>query len=205
MKVVLIGYSGHGKVVTDAALKCNIEIKKYLDYDIKEDNPFDLEYFGNNDDLILKKLINQEYRFIIGIGNNQIRHKIYNQVNKLGGVFCKIIHPGSFLSEKCKVGLGSFISSNVSVNVSAEILENCIINTSAIIEHDCLIKSSVHVAPGAVLCGNVTVGEKSFIGANSTIKQGVKIGNNVLIGAGSLVLSDIPDNTKCFGNPVKYE
>ena len=38
---------------------------------------------------------------------------------------------------------------------------------------------------------------------NSVIKEGIKIGSNVIIGAGSVVIRDINDNSKVVGNPAK--
>jgi len=54
-----------------------------------------------------------------------------------------------------------------------------------------------------VLCGNVKVGTRSFIGANSVIKQGVTIGDDVIVGAGSVVISDIQNRTTVVGNPAR--
>ena len=53
------------------------------------------------------------------------------------------------------------------------------------------------------MSGNVEVGECSWIGVGACVKQGVKIGNNCMIGAGSVVLKDIPDNVVAYGNPCK--
>jgi len=53
------------------------------------------------------------------------------------------------------------------------------------------------------LAGNVHVGEFSFFGANAVIREGVKIGKNVLVGAGSVVIKDVPDNQIVVGNPAK--
>lgn len=41
------------------------------------------------------------------------------------------------------------------------------------------------------------------LGANVVIVGGVKNGNNVTIGAGSIVVKDIPDNSVAVGNPAK--
>ena len=42
-----------------------------------------------------------------------------------------------------------------------------------------------------------------FEGANVTILPGVKIGKNAIIGAGSVVTKDVPDNDTYAGNPAK--
>jgi acetyltransferase-like isoleucine patch superfamily enzyme len=54
-----------------------------------------------------------------------------------------------------------------------------------------------------VLAGNVQVGERSFIGANASVKQGVNIGSRVTVGAGAVVLNDIPDGEVWVGNPSR--
>ena len=48
-----------------------------------------------------------------------------------------------------------------------------------------------------------TIGNDVWIGANSFIKQGVKIGNGAVIGAGSVVLKDVPDFAVVVGVPAK--
>ena len=52
--------------------------------------------------------------------------------------------------------------------------------------------------------GHIYIGDKVMIGpnvANAVILPGVKIGKNVVIGAGSIVTKDIPDNVIAVGNP----
>ncbi len=49
----------------------------------------------------------------------------------------------------------------------------------------------------------VTIGDNVWIGGSVTILPGVTIGNNCTIGAGSVVVSDIPDNSIAVGNPAK--
>ncbi|ANU46342.1 galactoside O-acetyltransferase [Enterocloster clostridioformis] len=49
----------------------------------------------------------------------------------------------------------------------------------------------------------VTIGNNVWIGGNCVILPGVKIGDNVVIGAGSVVTKDIPDNVCAAGNPCK--
>ncbi|MDP2420228.1 acetyltransferase [Sediminibacterium sp.] len=202
-KFIIIGYSGHGFVVADAAIEKNLNIIGYAENIVALNNPFQLNFLGNENekDFFLKY---KGANYLIGIGNNTIREKIYNLIlEKKGEVFTMVSQSAS-ISKTAKIGNGTFVNRNVSINSLAQIGENVILNTGCIIEHECLIADSAHIAPGAVLAGNVKVGERSFIGANSVIKQGVIIGNDVIVGAGAVVINNIPDRKKIVGNPSRF-
>ena len=51
--------------------------------------------------------------------------------------------------------------------------------------------------------GSIEVFDNVFIGSGTIILPGVKIGPNAIIGAGSIVNRDIPENSGCVGNPAR--
>lgn len=50
--------------------------------------------------------------------------------------------------------------------------------------------------------GRVTIKQQAYIGVNSTILCGVTIGRRAIVGAGSVVIKDVPDETVVFGCPA---
>ena len=50
---------------------------------------------------------------------------------------------------------------------------------------------------------DITIGDNVWIGGNVCVLPGVKIGDNVVIGAGSVVIKDLPDNVIAAGNPCR--
>ena len=50
---------------------------------------------------------------------------------------------------------------------------------------------------------SIAIGDNVWIGGSCCVLPGVKIGNNVVIGAGSVVTKDIPDNVCAAGNPCR--
>ena len=202
-KIILVGYSGHGLVVADTAIENKLNVIGYTEKSINEANPFMFEYWGNE--------LNQDFKgwgldvsFILGVGDNILREKIYKHILKNGKKVITLINSSSSISNFAAIGDGVFINRNVTINAFAKIGSNVILNTGCIVEHECEIHDNVHIAPGAVLAGNVKVGSGSFIGSNSVIKQGVEIGKNVIVGAGTVVLNDISDGNKIAGNPHRF-
>ncbi len=201
--IILIGYSGHGFVIADAALENQLNIIGYTERAISSSNPFHLKYIGNESDSDFVGW-SLEVDFLIGVGDNSIREKIFKLVSSKGKNLHTLIHAFSSVSRYSELGTGVFVNRNVSINAFAKIGNNVVLNTGCIIEHECVIGNSAQIASGAVLAGNVEIGERTFIGANSIIKQGVKIGKDVLVGAGSVVLKDIPSGKRIVGNPTRF-
>lgn len=50
---------------------------------------------------------------------------------------------------------------------------------------------------------SITIGDNAWVGGNTIINPGVKIGCNTVIGSGSVVTKDIPDNVIAAGNPCR--
>ncbi|WP_333575886.1 acetyltransferase [Sphingobacterium sp.] len=199
--VVIIGYSGHAYVVIEAALSAGISIGGYCDMTQRSNNPYGLNYHGNeaSESFVWR----DDVCYFIGIGDNSIRERAANRIINNKGKFINIIHKSACVSDTVEFGNGVFFNANVTVNALVNLGNHCILNTGCIIEHECVIGSFVHIGPGAVLAGNVIVGDRSFIGANSVVKQGIKIGSNVIIGAGAVVIKDVPDGQVVAGNPAK--
>jgi acetyltransferase-like isoleucine patch superfamily enzyme len=49
----------------------------------------------------------------------------------------------------------------------------------------------------------ITIGNDVYLGVRTLVMPGVRIGNRVIVGAGSIVTRDIPDNSVCAGVPAR--
>lgn len=199
-KTIIIGYSGHAYVVAESYIANGGDISFYADLKEAQTNPFEITYLGFESDPNFKGW-NISLKYILGIGDNNLREKIAQLILSKSKILENVIDPHAVISKSANCGIGIFASKGVLVNAFSTVGNFTILNTGCIIEHECEIGRAAHIAPGAVLAGNVKVGDRSFIGANAVVKQGVVIGDDVFIGAGSVVLYNVDSNTKLVGNP----
>lgn len=200
-KAVLLGYSGHGIVVSEAAALSGIKILGYTSLKKVNTNPYNFDFLGDENEPNFNWGNCKSY--ILGVGSNAIREKIALCVKKAGANCLTIVHPSSSLAGTISIDEGTFVARNVAINSLVQIGQNAILNTSCTIDHECIIGNNVHIAPGAVLAGNVIVHDGAFIGANAVVKQGVTIGRNATVGAGSVVLRNVEENQVVVGNPAR--
>ena len=197
-KVVIIGASGHGKVIADIILKSGDKVVGFLD-----DNPNLGESFIGFP--VLGKVSEtsnyQEYKYVIAIGNADIRERIANELDLK---WYTAIHPAAVISSiGVEIGEGTVVMANAVINSEAKIGKHCIINTGAIVEHDNVIEDFAHISVGAKLAGNVSVGRKAWIGIGAQVIQGKMIGVEAMIGAGAAVIGDIPAKCTVVGCPAR--
>jgi sugar O-acyltransferase (sialic acid O-acetyltransferase NeuD family) len=206
--IVIIGSSGHSKVVIDicAQLKRYNLVGLIDDFRSKSEETLGYPVLGKITDL---PEIVSEYNvscYFIGIGDNYSRKIIQEKISvmRLDITSPTLIHPSAQIGLSVKIGIGTILMAGVIVNSATEIGDFSIINTQSSIDHDCHVQNFSSIAPGVTMGGYVSVGTLSIIGLGAKVRHKISIGNNTLVGAGSLVLKDIPSNALVYGTPAKF-
>ena len=166
---------------------------------------FGYKVLGRQEDIIkLKEQYNIEGG-IISIGDNWARYYVSSQIKKEipDFNFVNAIHPSVVIGDNVQLGKGVIMMAGCIINPKSKIGDFTFFATGAQVDHDCNIENYSSISAGSITGGYVTLGEFSAITLGVTVVDRLKIGKNTVVGAGSLVLNDLPDNVLVYGNPSK--
>lgn len=195
-KLVIIGASGHGKVVADIAKRNGYTEIVFLDDDESVVECGGYPVVGSSADVA-----NMDADVIVAIGNAAIRERIQESVDE--GRMTMLIHSDAVVADGVVIGAGTVVMAGAVINPGTTIGRGCIVNTSSSIDHDCVIGDYVHVSVGVHIAGTCEIGEKTWIGAGATISNNVNICGNCTIGAGAVVIKNIETAGTYIGVPAK--
>lgn len=208
MKIAIFGASGFSREVADI---CFVSGYKNIIFIDKSDNMNKYGEFEIVDESYVEALSANGYKFIIGIGNNHIRKKIFCKFNTVK--YTNIIHPSATFGlgqrEYIEQNVGNIIAAGVRFTNGIKVGNFGIYNLNSTIGHDCIIKDFVNICPGVNISGNTTISNEAFIGTNACTIQGQSITNRIMVGekstvaAGAVVIRDVPDGVTVMGVPAR--
>jgi acetyltransferase-like isoleucine patch superfamily enzyme len=121
-----------------------------------------------------------------------------------------IVLPGAVIGNNCNINSHCFIENDVLIG------NNVTVKCGVYIWDGIIIEDDVHIGPNVTFTNDIyprskhdfelartLVKQGASLGANSTIIAGITIGEYALIGAGSVVTKNIPNNTLWKGNPAR--
>lgn len=145
----------------------------------------------------------ENIQVICGVGDPIVRKHLIERARDCGARFGNIIHPSAILTKYITLGEGIVIAAGCILTNQICIGDHVHVNLDCTIGHDCVLEDYATLAPGVHVSGCVTLGEGCYIGTGANIIDRKKVGKWSIVGAGSVVLSDVPQYSVAVGVPAK--
>lgn len=207
MRVLILGASGHGRVIADAILSRNDHVVVgFVDAKYPESGmPLSRPLLGS--DVDLSRIVSEHTieGIVVAIGDNWTRARI---VERLTSEFPRlqfppVVHASAVIAPGVSIAAGSVVMAGAILNPGVVIAPHVIVNTGACVDHDSTLGAYSSVAPRVACGGAVVIGNFAAIGIGATIIHGLNIGEHVVLGAGAVAVSSISAYSVAMGVPAK--
>ena len=203
-EIYIVGAGTYGEVMCELAEMLGYTVKGFYD---ETEKKIDTLVMGVK---VIDKFSNLENNeingknFIVAIGNNEARYNIMTEINKKGGTTPTLIHPSAVISPSAKIGQGVYIQANACIWTKVRIDDFCIISPNVVIAHHSVVGKACLISTLAEIGASIKIEDKVLVGMGATIVTGLDvIGENSVIGAGAVVLKNLPPNSRVAGVPAK--
>lgn len=134
-----------------------------------------------------------------------INHERYDQIREARQAGLKLInaiHPTVVIMDEVIMQDNIILYPNTFIGYRTELSAGVIV-TSAHLDFKNIIKECVNIDPGVVTAANIVVGKCTRIHSGAIIKNNMKIGSDSVLGAGTVIIEDVPDHVTVVGVPGK--
>lgn len=203
--IVIIGAGGFGREVAWLIEEINLTRDEWnlIGFIDDDESTFGLELNGYKVLGNVNWLIDKSINVVCAIGNPIVKKSIINRIKNTENIFPTLIHPCVRYSNTVEFGVGTIVCIDTILTVNIKIGNHVIINLDCTIGHDAIINDYATILPSVNVSGHVNIGECVSVGTGSAIIQGVSIGSGSTLGAGAVVINNIPENCIAVGTPAK--
>jgi sugar O-acyltransferase (sialic acid O-acetyltransferase NeuD family) len=207
-RVVIIGAGGHGCDVAEIfrhqaqsengpTLLGFVVDSEYLPDGGGPGRPIlgDWSWFENAD--------REDLAIICALGDPAVRKRHVEKAQSLGLLFTNAISPLAHILPDAKIGQGVAIFPYAVVSRNVRFADHTVINAGSTLGHDVTVERYGTISPGVHVGGNTSLGEGCYLGIGSCTIQRVSIGAWTTIGAGAVVIDDLPGHVIAVGVPAR--
>lgn len=204
--MIVIGAGGHAKEIAGILYELKQTDGVFFYDDVTPNIPSTLfnQFKILRSEREAREVLQNDPRFILGIGTPKHRSQLAAKFEALGGVLTSVISPRANIGVYgVEMGHGLNIMTGAVITQDISIGKGTLVHIQSSIHHDSRIGEFCELQPGCHILGHVKIGSYTSIGSGAIVLPRVTVGNNVTVGAGAVVTKDVKDGLTVKGVPAK--
>jgi sugar O-acyltransferase (sialic acid O-acetyltransferase NeuD family) len=205
-QLIIIGARGFGREIYSLAKRAIGYNEEYTIKGFLDDKTDALEGFENYPPIlggVEDYEISESDVFICALGSTKWKRYYAEIILAKGGTFINLIDKSVIFNQNVTLGIGCIICEYVILSNDIIISDFVTIHPFTNFGHDVIIGKYVNIGAHCFFGGFTVVEEEVTVNVRATILDRLHISKKAIVGAGSLVMRNVKENTTVFGNPAK--
>lgn len=140
----------------------------------------------------------------VAIGNATARRSVVAYLQGRGLTLGTAVHPGAYIAPSSRIGHGCIVHSGALLWSGVELGTGVLVSPHAQVAHHVVVEDFCLLSMSSTVGSHAHVGSGTTIGIGATVSTGhIRIGRDALVGAGTIVIADVPDGARVVGNPAR--
>jgi sugar O-acyltransferase (sialic acid O-acetyltransferase NeuD family) len=140
---------------------------------------------------------------LVGLGMPALKEKLVAPLVSAGADFLTFVHPSALIGARVTLGRGVVVCPGAILSADIDVGEFAMVNLNSTVGHDARLGPWSSVSAQCDITGHVRVADRVFLGSRASIIPGKTVGSRSIVGAGAVVVTDVPAGVTVVGNPAR--